>query len=126
MKHLKRKKSERMLAHIISAPFIYILIFPMVSFDIFLEIYHRVCFKLYKIKYIKRTKYIKIDRHKLKYLTPVQKFNCTYCGYATGLMNYSTQIVAETENYWCGIQHQKDKNFTPPEHHENFTKYDDK
>jgi hypothetical protein len=79
MEHLKHK--ERFVRHIISAPFIYVVFFAFVILDIFVELYHRVCFPLYGLDLIDRTKYIKFDRHKLSYLTPLQKFNCAYCSY---------------------------------------------
>ena len=33
--------------------------------DFWVELYHRVCFPFYRIAYVKRREYIKIDRHKL-------------------------------------------------------------
>jgi len=74
---------------------------------------------------IKRNKYIKIDRHKLKYLNWFEKLNCIYCGYANGFLHYASVIAAETEKYWCGIKHSKDKNFIPPNHHKDFLEYGD-
>jgi hypothetical protein len=106
-------------------PVIYSMIFPLVIFDFCLEIYHQICFRLYKIPIIKRSSYIRIDRHKLQYLTRWEKLNCAYCGYANGLMHYASVIAGETEKYWCGIKHQKDPNFIPPEHHKDFLEYGD-
>ena len=62
------KYPGRSIRHLISAPFILSLIIPIVIMDIWMEIYHRICFPLYKLPYIKRSKYVQIDRHKLKYL----------------------------------------------------------
>ncbi len=121
-----KKHPERIFRHLISAPIIYFMIIPLVLFDICLEIYHRICFRLYKISIIDRSKYIKIDRHKLKYLKWYEKVNCAYCGYANGLMHYASVIAGETEKYWCGIKHAKDPNFIPPIHHKNFIEYGDK
>lgn len=123
MEHLKH--SERFLRHIISAPFIYIIFFWFVILDVLIEIYHRICFPLYWLELIDRNKYIKFDRHKLSYLTPVQKFNCSYCSYGNWLVNYIKEIVAQTEIYWCGIQTEKDPNFIHPEHHKDFLPYGD-
>ncbi len=36
------------------------------------------------------------------------------------------KIAGETEEYWCGIQHKKDKDFISPKHHKDFLKYGDK
>ena len=119
------KTSYRFLKHIIIAPILWSCLIPIVIADIWTEIYHRICFPLYGIPYVKRSHYIKIDRHKLKYLSFLQKIYCTYCGYGNGVIQYWVKIVGETEAYWCGIQHQKSDNFLPPPHHKNFSKYDD-
>ncbi|MBU1032352.1 MAG: hypothetical protein ABII13_05045 [Patescibacteria group bacterium] len=74
---------------------------------------------------MKRSSFIKIDRHKLKYLNFFQKVYCVYCGYANGVLQYWVKIAGETERYWCGIQHESSKDFVPPEHHKNFAKYGD-
>lgn len=89
-----------------------------------MELYHRICFPLLGIPIIKRRKYIKIDRHKLKYLDLMDKIGCTYCGYANGWINYASVIAGETERYWCGIKHAKSDNFVEPKHHAEFTEYD--
>ncbi len=118
-------KSKRGIKRLITFPIIGSLIIPLIITDIWIEIYHRICFPLYGIPYIKRSSYIKIDRHKLKYLNLLQKFYCVYCGYANGFANYLTKIGAETERYWCGIQHQQSKGFIPQPHQKDFAKYND-
>lgn len=120
-----KKHSERFWQHAASMPVIYFMIIPLVLFDICLEIYHQICFRLYGIPIVVRASYIKFDRHKLKYLNQWEKLNCTYCGYANGLMRYATVIAGETEKYWCGIKHAKDPNFIPPVHHKDFLEYGD-
>lgn len=110
----------------LSAPFILIMIFPIIFMDFMLEIYHHITFRLLKIPLIKRSKYIKIDRHKLSYLNIFEKIFCAYCGYANGLFNYGTNIAAQSEYYWCGIMHKKDANYKEPKHHKKFPKYGDK
>ncbi|MCB2194404.1 MAG: hypothetical protein KQH79_01005 [Bacteroidetes bacterium] len=124
MKYITIK--NRMLRHILTAPFIFGAVIPMAILDLFIEIYHRFCFPFYRIPYVKRKKYIKIDRHKLSYLKVGQKINCVYCGYANGVIHYWSAIVAETERYFCSIQHEKDSDFIPPEHHKDFLEYTDK
>ena len=115
-----------MFRHILTAPFIFGAVIPIIIMDIYIEIYHRICFPFYRIPYVKRKNYIKIDRQKLPYLKIGQKINCVYCGYANGAIHYWSKIVAETENYFCSIKHQKNKNFIPPEHHKEFLDYSDK
>lgn len=113
------------LRHLLAIPFILGMSVPLVFFDFFMEIYHRVAFPLYGIATIKRHEYIKIDRHKLSYLNIFDKVWCAYCGYANGLMAYAVEIAACTEQYWCAIKHQPDPNFHEPKHHKNFLPYND-
>lgn len=103
-----------------SLPLTYAMIFPMVIWDICIEIYHRVCFPLCGITLLKRSNYIRFDRHKLSYLTIWEKIGCTYCSYANGLMNYSAAIAGESEKYWCGIMQKKYEGFVAPPHHKDF------
>ncbi len=123
MEHLKLE--SRHLRHFISLPFIWFMLIPLIILDITIEIYHHICFSLYGLKLINRGQYIKIDRYKLQYLTWLQKLNCMYCGYANGLLNYATVIAGETEKYWCGIKHEREKSFVKPKHHKDFLEYGD-
>lgn len=120
---MESRKFKNKLRLALSAPFIYWMAVPVVFLDISLEIYHRICFPIYKKPLIKRSEYIKIDRHKLSYLDPIEKAHCTYCGYVNGLFNYAVKIGGETEKFWCGIKHKKDKNFHEPKHHKEFVDY---
>ena len=46
------------------------IIIPVALADILVEIYHRICFPLYGMAYVKRSQYIRItDREKLPYLS---------------------------------------------------------
>ncbi len=121
-----KKYPDRLLRHLLSMPFIYSMIIPLLFFDIWLEIYHRICFPLYGIKYIQRKNYVKIDRHKLKYLTLIERLHCVYCGYANGMLLYACAIAGATEKYWCGIKHRKSDDFHEPAHHKEFIEYGDK
>ncbi len=94
--------------------------------DFLTELYHRICFPLYGIEYISRKKYIRIDRHRLKYLNCFEKIGCAYCGYVNGLVNYWVAGAAATESYWCGVRHKRIKGFVEPAHHKKFLKYGDK
>ena len=93
------------LRNVISAPFIYMMIIPFVLLDIFLSVYQAVCFPLYRIPKVRRANYIILDRHHLRYLNIIERFNCVYCGYVDGLLAYTRQIVSRTEMYWCPIKH---------------------
>jgi hypothetical protein len=113
------------LRHLASAPFIYFMIVPLALLDLFIEIYHRVCFPLYGLTYVKRGEYIRLDRAHLPYLPWYDKINCAYCSYANGLLHYASAIAGETEKYWCGIKHKQEDGFRPPAHHEDFMEYGD-
>ena len=82
--------------HIIAIPLVWVLLPFFLIIDILAEIYHRICFPLYNMPYVQRNKYIKMDRHKLKYLTLFQKASCVYCGYANGLLAYWVEMAAAT------------------------------
>lgn len=123
MKYLS--KPHRFFRHLPTLPFIYLAVFPLMLLDFWVELYHRISFPFYGIPLVKRSQYIKIDRHKLSYLSLSQKMNCLYCGYANGLAKYWVAVFAETERYWCGIQHAKDDQFTEPGHHAEFVPYND-
>ncbi len=122
---MEYKKHSKRLRHFISIPLTWAPLIPLVILDLFIEIYHRICFPLCGIPLVKRSNYIRIDRYKLPYLNWFEKINCVYCGYANGLLHYTTVIAGETEKYWCGIMHDKYKNFVPPKHHKDFLKYGD-
>jgi hypothetical protein len=121
----KKYHHKRWLRHLLSIPFIWMMLLPLVILDIFMEVYHRICFRLYGISLVVRKQYIRIDRGKLKYLNVYDKVNCMYCGYANGLMHYASEIAARTEKYWCGIKHKQGAGFKPPEHHKDFLEYGD-
>lgn len=113
------------LRHALAFPFIAVMIVPLVIFDFFLEIYHRACFPLYRLPLVKRENYIKYDRHKLQYLSVLEKVFCAYCSYANGFAGYAQAIAAKTEAYWCAIKHKKYADFIEPGHHRDFAEYGD-
>ena len=89
----------------LSAPFVYGMILPIGLLDISLSLYQAICFRLYDIPQVKRSGFIVIDRHHLAYLNIIEKLNCIYCGYGTGVINYAREIISRTEQYWCPIKH---------------------
>ncbi|HEB81248.1 MAG TPA: hypothetical protein ENJ11_00130 [Gammaproteobacteria bacterium] len=92
-------------AHLLTAPIIYSVILPIALMDIMVSLYQSVCFRAYGIPLVRRSDYIIIDRHKLSYLNAIEKFNCVYCGYGNGVIEYAREITARTEQYWCPIKH---------------------
>jgi hypothetical protein len=91
--------------NILTTPIIWACFFPAVFLDLMVTLYHQLCFPVYGIPKVRRSDYIALDRHSLKYLNPIEKANCAYCGYFTGLMAYLQEIAARTEQYWCPIKH---------------------
>ncbi len=93
------------LRHVISAPFIYAMIVPIAFFDLTITLYQHICFRLYGIRRVERRKYVMLDRHQLAYLNGIEKLNCIYCGYGNGVVAYTREVIARTEQYWCPIKH---------------------
>ena len=93
------------IRHLISAPFIYSMIFPLLLLDLFITVYQVICFPLYRIPRVRRSDYMIFDRTHLAYLNLVEKINCAYCSYGNGLASYLKEITARTEQYWCPIKH---------------------
>lgn len=89
----------------LSSPVIYAGIVPFLLLDLFVSLYQAVCFPIYGIAKIKRADYLVFDRHHLAYLNALEKLNCAYCSYANGIIAFTREIAARTEQYWCPIKH---------------------
>ncbi|NTU98591.1 hypothetical protein HGA64_01105 [Candidatus Falkowbacteria bacterium] len=92
------------LRHLLSMPFIYMMIIPTVILDLFISIYNWTALPLYRIPPVKRSEYIIYDRQFLDYLNVIQKINCIYCSYVNGLFAFAGEIGARTERYWCPVK----------------------
>ena len=112
------------LGHVLSAPVIYSLIVPFILLDIMISLYQHICFRIYRIPRVNRKEYFVIDHQHLAYLNVVEKVNCIYCSYGNGLVEYTREITARTEQYWCPIKHARR---TPDPHRlvEQFVDYGD-
>ncbi|WP_299875701.1 hypothetical protein [uncultured Cocleimonas sp.] len=99
--------SKAPIIYILSSPLIYGMIFPLFFLDITITLYQQICFRIYGIPRVVRADYLVIDRGQLSYLNTVEKFNCIYCGYGNGLIEYVREVIARTEQYWCPIKHAK-------------------
>jgi len=95
---------SRILA-ILTAPFIYAVIFPFVLLDLFVTVYQAVCFPVYGVPKARRRDYIALDRNRLRYLNALEGFNCMYCSYGNGVLAYAVEVAARTEQHWCPIKH---------------------
>ncbi|QOY53455.1 hypothetical protein HUE88_06590 [Candidatus Sulfurimonas baltica] len=92
---------------ILTIPFIWAMIIPVILADIMVTIFQAICFPIYKIPKVKRKDYVVIDRYNLFYLDRVEKINCLYCEYFNGVTAYVREIAGRTEQFWCPIKHSK-------------------
>ena len=107
------------LASLLVAPAIYSLIVPLVLLDLWVRIYQAICFPVYKIVKVDRSRYILLDRGHLQYLNWIEQLNCNYCGYANGLVAYAREVAARTEQYFCPIKHAH----RCPGHHSHYNEF---
>lgn len=89
----------------LTAPVIYGMAVPLLILDLGVSFYQAECFPIYDISKVKRSEYIVIDRQYLGYLNFYERFHCTFCAYANGLIAYAGEITARTEQYFCPIKH---------------------
>jgi len=89
----------------LTGPIIYSLIIPLALVDLCVTFYQAICFPVYRIARVRRADYFIYDRRHLEYLNFFERFHCTYCAYANGLVAYMCEIVARTEQYFCPIKH---------------------
>lgn len=90
---------------ILSVPVIYSLIVPFALLDLFVTVYQAICFPIYGIEKVERSKYLVFDRHMLAYLNAIEKLNCLYCSYCNGIIAYVREVAGRTERHWCPIKH---------------------
>jgi hypothetical protein len=124
MKTIRRYLGDAALRNILTVPVIWACLFPALFLDLFVSIFQIICFPVYSIPKVKRHDYIIIDRQYLSYLNLIEKINCCYCGYFTGLMGYVQEIAARTEQYWCPIKHAH-RTGTTHSRYKNFLDYGD-
>ncbi|WP_425099614.1 hypothetical protein [Tropicibacter sp. S64] len=109
--HRKHKVTLRELRHrtpigqLLTGPVIFSLIVPFVIIDLWVTLYMWICFPVYGIPLVRRSAFVKIDRHLLAYLNVFQKIYCAYCGYCNGVVAYVREVAGRTEAFWCPIKH---------------------
>ena len=96
---------ESPLSALFTAPVLYALAVPLGFLDLAVNLYQWICFPAWGVPRVRRGDYLVIDRHYLGYLNPVQKLNCIYCGYATGMIAFAREVAGRTEQYWCPVKH---------------------
>jgi hypothetical protein len=110
--------------NLITGPLIYGMAVPLVMLDVCVSFYQWACFPIYGIAKVRRSDYLVFDRRHLGYLNSIEKFHCTYCEYANGLMGYIAEILARTEQYFCPIKHAR-KILAAHSHYKRFLAYGD-
>lgn len=90
---------------IITAPVIYAGIVPLIVLHAFLWTYQTICFPAYGINKVKHRDCFIFDRYHLGYLNIIEKMNCAYCSYGSGVAAYFREVIGRTEQYWCPIKH---------------------
>lgn len=110
--------------NLITGPLIYAMIIPLVLLDVCVSFYQWVCFPIYGIAKVPRASYLVYDRRHLGFLNLIERFHCTYCEYANGLMSYMAEILARTEQYFCPIKHAR-KILGPHARYQRFLPYGD-
>jgi hypothetical protein len=93
------------LSSVLTVPIIYSMLLPILIVDLGFSLFQHICLRAYGIPVVLRHRYMVNDRHKLAYLNVIEKVNCSYCGYANGVMAYAREIISRTEQHWCPIRH---------------------
>lgn len=104
-KSWSRYLREARIFSIITAPVIWFCVLPVLFLHLVAEIYQFICFPVYGIPRVRRQDYIVMDRRRLRYLNPIERFNCVYCEYVNGLLAYAQEVAGRTEQFWCPIKH---------------------
>jgi len=90
---------------LLTTPLIWFCLVPIVFLDLVISVYQALCFGIYGIPKVCRGDYMLLDRHRLAYLNLLEKLNCEYCAYGNGVLAYTAEVAARTEQYWCPIKH---------------------
>ena len=86
-KTIRRYLRDTAILNLLTAPVIWLCLLPTLCMDLTATIYQATCFPVYKIPKVKRSEHVVIDRHALRYLNPIEKLNCVYCGYFNGMVS---------------------------------------
>lgn len=105
--------------HYLTAPVIYAGIIPAFILEFFLFFYQHINFRVYKIAPVNRKDHFVYDRANLNYLNIIEKVNCFYCSYFSGLVQYTAEILGRTEQFWCPIRHARKLQ----NHHAHYRKF---
>jgi hypothetical protein len=98
----KRRRGQWAL--VLTAPFIYGMVLPLVFIDLCTTVYQSVCFPVYGIPKVLRKKYVHAAPRGMG-TTWLDRFHCGYCTYANSVCAYLRAVLIETEKYWCPIKY---------------------
>jgi hypothetical protein len=104
-KKLSRYWRDAKWSSFITTPVILSCVIPVALMDLWASAYQFVCFSAYGIPKVRRSDYVILDRHHLRYLNTIERLNCAYCGYVNGVIAYVQEIAGRTEQHWCPIKH---------------------
>lgn len=105
LKRISRYLIDAPILNILTIPVIWSILLPTLVLDLFVTIYQAICFPVYGIPRVRRSRHIIMDHHSLSYLNGIEKLNCMYCAYFNGLISYIREIAGRTQQYWCPIKH---------------------
>lgn len=105
VKRLHRFLLDSRFLVLLTTPVIWSVLLPIALLDLIVSTYQTICFPIYQIPKVPRSDYLLFDRHRLTYLNAIEKLNCEYCAYANGILSFTVEIAARTEQYWCPIKH---------------------
>jgi len=92
------------LSSLLTAPIIYSMLLPVLIVALGFSLFQYTCLRVYGVPVVVRHRYMGNGRHKLAYLNVIEKVNCSYCGYANGVMAYAREIISRTGQHWCLIR----------------------
>ena len=105
VKSIPRYLLEASFLNVLTSPLIWACLIPALLLDATVSVYQMVCFSVYGIPKVRKRDYIVLDRNYLSYLNAIEKINCTFCAYFTGLIAFVQEVAARTEQYWCPVKH---------------------
>lgn len=112
---------ETRLSALVTGPLIWGAVIPALLLDLYVTLYQLVCFPIYGIPLVRRSDYTVLDRHHLPYLNWFESLCCLYCSYFNGMVAYTQEIAARTEQHYCPIKHAR----TPRTLHSRYRRFFD-
>lgn len=103
---LRARIAQRGLARVLLAgALMYLYAAAFVVVDLLARFGQATVLRLCGIPPVDRRRFIALDRGRAPHLSPLDRFNCNYCGYANGVLAWAREIVHQVERYWCPVRH---------------------